>query len=45
MPEVSSLVHVHVTINSSREDFKLRDFKAWLTKPGRPVNHQKKGNK
>ena len=51
MPQGSSLVHVHVTINSGREDFKLRDFKAWLQKPGSPgphqnhQNHQKKENK
>jgi len=45
MPKVSSLVHVHVTINSGREDFKLRDFKAWLPKPGLPVHHQNKENK
>ena len=45
MPKVSSLVHVHVTINSGREDFNLRDFKAWLTKPGLPVHHQNKENK
>ena len=40
MDQNSATSYVRVMVNSGREDFRIRDFRAWLPKPALPVNRK-----